>query len=283
VSANAVIVVLATLSGAALAVLLAMRVRVGRQRRALAIQSEEIRRQQRELQHLREQAAEADRQRKQVISMVSHDLKGPFNRIFALTQLMTMGEPLSAQQAAYLQHIHRLVADGLSMVRNVVDTRSLEGELTAHPERLSVNEAISAAVQPYLALAEKKKIGLRWQPQTDYFILADRAMLARVLDNVLSNAIKFSKEHKEVFINTKTDGAFVGIAIRDQGRGFTPDDQANLYKKFQKLSARPTGGETSTGLGLWIAKLLMDKMGGRIDLQTEPGAGSEFTLYLPVS
>lgn len=252
-----------------------------RQRRALEVQSREIRRLHRHLHDQRVQAAEADRERKQVISIVSHDLKGPFNRIFALAQLMAMGEPLSPQQAAYLQHIHRLVADGLGMVRNLVDTRNLEGDLVAQPERLSVNDAVRSLLLQFQPLAEKKKINLQWQQQPDCFVLADRAMLGRVLDNVLSNAIKFSSGQKEILIATKSEDSWVQLAVCDQGPGFTPEDQARMYKRFQKLSARPTGGETSTGLGLWIVKLLMERMGGRVGLETEPGVGSKFMLYLP--
>lgn len=259
-------------------------IRWRQQRREIEIQRSEISRCREQLAALRQEADEIDRQRKQLLSIVSHDLKGPFNRIFALAQLMAMGEPLSAQQAAYLQHIHRLVADGLSMVRNLADTRSLEGELSVHPEKISVTDAVRATVQQFQAVAEKKKIVLRWQPlSAGIFVVADRAMLARVLDNVLANAIKFSKEQKEIFISIRSETGWGGISIRDQGPGFTPNDEARLYRKFQKLTARPTGGETSTGLGLWIVKLLMDRMGGKIEFKTEPGLGTEFTLFLPES
>jgi signal transduction histidine kinase len=281
VSTQAIIAGLACALALSLLVLARVVIRGRRQQRVLEIQSQEIQKQLREINDQNARHEEILRQRQQLISIVSHDLKGPFNRIFALTQLMGMGEPLTEQQAVYLKHIHQLVADGLSMVRNMVDTRKLEGELELHPEEVSLPELIESLVQQFRVLAEKKKIAIHWQKPEPAHFQTDRAMLNRLLENLLSNAIKFSKEGKEIFVSARADSHGVAITIQDQAPGFTPEDQARMFKKFQKLSARPTAGETSTGLGLWIVKVLTERLGGRIELSTEPGRGSAFTLHLP--
>ncbi len=265
----------------ALAVLARVIVKWKRQRQILELQSREIQKQLREINEQNARHEEILRQRQQLISIVSHDLKGPFNRIFALAQLMGMGEPLTEQQAVYLKHIHQLVADGLSMVRNMVDTRKLEGELELHPEVVSLPELLEALVQQFRVLADKKKIVLHFEKPPPALFQTDRAMLNRVLENLISNAIKFSKEGKEIHVSAGSAPEAVSITVQDQAPGFTPEDQERMFKKFQKLSARPTAGETSTGLGLWIVKVLCERLGGQIELKTEPGVGSAFIIRLP--
>lgn len=280
-STEATIIALTAALVLALAVLARLAGKWRKQRQVLEIQSREIQKQLREINEQNARHEEILRQRQQLISIVSHDLKGPFNRIFALAQLMGMGEPLTEQQSTYLKHIHQLVADGLSMVRNMVDTRKLEGELEIHPEEVSLPDFIESLVQQFRVLAEKKKIRIQWVKPAAATFSTDRTMLNRMLENLISNAIKFSKEEKEITIEATADGERVSISIKDQAPGFTPEDQSRMFKKFQKLSARPTAGETSTGLGLWIVKVLCDRLGGRIELHTEPGVGSEFVVHLP--
>mgnify|MGYP002777689107 CR=1 FL=1 len=280
-SNEAIIIALTLALVAALAALLWLAMKLRKQQQVLEIQSREMRKQLRAINEQNARHEEILRQRQQLISIVSHDLKGPFNRIFALTQLMGMGEPLTEQQAVYLKHIHQLVADGLSMVRNMVDTRKLEGDLEIHPEEVSLPDLIESLVQQFRVLAEKKKIRIQWEKPPTATFSTDRAMLNRLLENLISNAIKFSKEEKEIFVRAAADAGRVSIFVRDQAPGFTAEDQTRMFKKFQKLSARPTAGETSTGLGLWIVKVLCERLGGQIELHTEPGVGSEFVVHLP--
>jgi signal transduction histidine kinase len=105
--------------------------------------------------------------------------------------------------------------------------------------------------------------------------------LRRVLENLLSNALKFSPSGKTVQISLTQSAGVHRIAIKDQGPGISPADQKNLYRKFHKLSARPTGGESSSGLGLAIVKTLVEQLGGEIALTSEVGVGSSFVVSFP--
>jgi signal transduction histidine kinase len=101
-----------------------------------------------------------------------------------------------------------------------------------------------------------------------------------VLDNLISNAIKYSPPGREVFVRVSRSTASARIEVQDQGPGLTAEDQRKLFGKFARLSARPTGNESSTGLGLAITKRLVDAMGGRIWCESSPGQGATFFVEL---
>jgi signal transduction histidine kinase len=107
--------------------------------------------------------------------------------------------------------------------------------------------------------------------------------LGRILDNLISNAIKFSSSNTVVEISAVKENNDLVIRVKDQGPGFSDADKLQLFQKFRKLSARPTAGETSNGLGLAIVKTLVERLHGRVDLITKLGEGSEFIVTLPIA
>jgi signal transduction histidine kinase len=106
--------------------------------------------------------------------------------------------------------------------------------------------------------------------------------LSRIVDNLLTNAIKFSNRNASVEIAAGTSNNLIWISIKDQGQGFSEKDKRDLFQKFKRLSAKPTAGESSNGLGLAIVKTLVDRMKGTIELVSEKGKGSEFIIHLPL-
>ena len=106
--------------------------------------------------------------------------------------------------------------------------------------------------------------------------------MAEVLDNIVSNAIKYSPQGRKVNLKLEEKNASYWISVSDQGPGILPEDRDKLFQKFQKLSAKPTGGESSTGLGLSIVKALADQLGAKIDVESEVGKGSTFAVKLPM-
>ena len=114
-------------------------------------------------------------------------------------------------------------------------------------------------------------------------ICADPAALDQVLDNLISNAVKFSPPKKKISISMQQGPSHVECLIQDEGPGFTEQDKARMFHRYARLSARPTGGEPSTGLGLSIAKKLVQAMNGELICQSTPGQGATFVLRFPVS
>ncbi|GIL21995.1 MAG: hypothetical protein BroJett042_05080 [Bacteroidota bacterium] len=246
------------------------------------VQSREIKRQIQEQEKRNKEVGGLVHEKQQLIGLVSHDLKGPFNRIFALIQLMELtNENLTEEQREYLGKIHQIVADGLSMIRNLLDNRRLEEQgIDQTPEQINLVLALGSLVKNYRALAVKKKIQIQFDPPAQAFVLADKMYLNRIFENLISNALKFSPEGKNIYVSIEEKGDKYAIGVRDEGPGISREDQKNLYRKFQRLSARPTGGESSTGLGLSIVKTLIEKMGGEIYCQSEEGNGTTFTVKL---
>lgn len=253
------------------------------QNKLVLIQSQEIKKQLGELEHSNRQLQELFQERQQLIGIVSHDLKGPFNRIFALIQLMKMSsDNLTAEQQEYLGKMHHIATDGLSMVRNLLDNRKLESKgIELSKERLNISTLINSLLKSYHPLFGNKQIKIEFESK-EVFIQADKMYLSRVIENLLSNALKFSPSGKSIYISILQKDAMVEVRIQDEGPGITAEDQKRLFQKFQTLSAKPTGGESSTGLGLSIVKAILDKMGAEIKYINESGKGATFAIYLPV-
>jgi signal transduction histidine kinase len=112
-------------------------------------------------------------------------------------------------------------------------------------------------------------------------VRGDPEWLKVIFDNLISNAVKFSPRQSSIAITVSCQGEKALVTVKDQGPGLTPEDKKKLFGKFQRLSARPTGGESSTGLGLSIAEQLVRKAGGRIWAASETGQGSTFYVELP--
>ncbi|MBP9926187.1 MAG: HAMP domain-containing histidine kinase [Cyclobacteriaceae bacterium] len=248
----------------------------------ILVQSREIKRQILEQEKRNKQVGDLVHEKQQLIGLVSHDLKGPFNRIFALIQLMELSATnLTHEQQEYLGKIHQIVADGLGMIRNLLDNRRLEDQgIDFTLEPLNVSVLLGSLIKNYRTLAEKKKIQIHFDTPKQSLIIADKLYLYRIFENLISNALKFSPANKNIYISIKELENKIVVKIRDEGPGFTKEDLKQLYKKFQRLSARPTGGESSTGLGLSIVKALVEKMDGELICQSEEGSGATFIVKL---
>lgn len=224
-------------------------------------------------------------EKRQLVSIVSHDIKSPLNRLYALVQLMQLvGDNLTQEQKDYLEKMHIVVADGLDMIRNLVDYRNIENNrIELFPEDLNMQSIIQQTVKNFSGIASKKGITLLVDSE-NIKLRTDRQCLQRAVDTILSNALKFSFEGKKIWIKThQSKPGTATIAIRDEALGFKPDEVPHLFEKFRKFSARPTGGESSTGLGLFIAKSMTEKIGGSISCMNEEGVGATFIIEVPIS
>jgi len=248
----------------------------------ILVQSREIKRQIQEQEKRNKQVGELVHEKQQLISLVSHDLKGPFNRIFALIQLLEItSENLTGEQKEYLGKMHQIVADGLGMIRNLLDNRRLEDQgIDLTPERLNLTAVLGSLVKNYRTLSEKKKIQIHFNTSSEAKVLADKLYIYRIFENLISNALKFSPENRSIFVTIEEKSDKVEVSVKDEGPGISKEDQKRLYQKFQRLSARPTGGESSTGLGLSIVKALVEKMSGELRCDSEEGLGTTFTVTI---
>jgi two-component system sensor histidine kinase/response regulator len=112
-------------------------------------------------------------------------------------------------------------------------------------------------------------------------VQADAEALVQVMDNLLSNAIKYSSPEKHIYVEVTAMGDLCAFAVRDEGPGFTEEDKKRLFGKFARLSAHPTGDESSTGLGLSIVKKIVEAMEGTVRCESTAGNGATFIVTLP--
>ena len=115
------------------------------------------------------------------------------------------------------------------------------------------------------------------------YVVADASVLAQVIENLLSNALKFSPPGKVILVSVTSGPTHVECRIQDQGPGFTAEDKARMFRRYVRLSARPTGGEPSTGLGLSIVRKLVRAMDGELICESNPGEGATFIVRLPLT
>ena len=128
-----------------------------------------------------------------------------------------------------------------------------------------------------------KKITLQFDGPEELWVVSNRDFIIRIADNLLSNAVKFSPNGKEITVGCIIENdKWFQISIADKGPGIKPEEKEKLFVKYQKLSAKPTGGESSTGLGLAIVKLLVDYLGGNIEVKSIEKIGSTFIVHLPI-
>lgn len=241
----------------------------GRMRKALG----ELEISNRRLEHL-------NREKNEFLGIAAHDLKNPLTVVVGNAQLIGLLDDRNEVN----QLAHDIQATGLRMSRlitRLLDANAIEeGRYTSQIERCDVAALVAESVRHNRANAERKQIGVEVRLEPALWARADRAALVQVVDNLLSNAIKYSPPGSSVCVRATAENGWVVAAVTDQGPGLSEADQAKLFQKFTRLTAKPTGGESSTGLGLSIVKRLAEAMGGSVGCSSRLGEGATFFVRL---
>lgn len=216
------------------------------------------------------------------LGMAAHDLRHPLNGMVLNAQLALEERDPNAIQP----RIRQIYQEGLSMshiIGRFLDVAAIEaGALKAECVPFRWDEIISHRVLRHMDHAKAKHIDLiPLLPVEAIWVVGDGRLMVEVLDNLLSNALKFSPMGRSVRICLIDLEKTVCLRVEDEGPGLTRSDKKRIFGRFAKLSAKPTAGEKSTGLGLHIVKHMVDAMNGRIWVESEPGCGAAFCLELP--
>jgi len=217
-----------------------------------------------------------------LMSIVAHDLKSPLNRITGLARLLEMEGGLTPEQAGYLAMIKVATKSGSDLITDLLDVNYLN-ESGHQPSviKIDLEMLLASRIKSYSFSADFKSIQIDflYKGQPSFYSVSD--YLNRIVDNLLSNAIKFSEHQSKIIIQASIENDQAIISIHDSGPGFSNEDRQFLFQRFKKLSARPTGGESSNGLGLAIVKTLVDRLHGEIELRSVLGEGAEFIVTIP--
>jgi signal transduction histidine kinase len=223
----------------------------------------------------------SDKMRDYLFQIASHDLKAPLTNLsmaeFVLRELVgdhPTGKQVLDTMMMTIENMQTVISDFLDMAA------CQSGQIKFNIECLSVERAIREVVTQYQMAAQKKNIKLETRA-LDGGVFADKARLAQIIGNLVSNALKYSPPGATVTIWTERLLKVVRVNVADEGPGILPEERDLLFKEFSKLSARPTADESSTGLGLWIAKQLTTLQNGAIGVDSPEESGSVFWIELP--
>lgn len=219
------------------------------------------------------------------IGIVAHDLRNPVISIRGFSELLLKdAKNFSEEQNEFLGIIHSTSRNMLAMINDLLDISRIEsGNMQLSQKNGSLNHLILERIQLIQVQADKKHITIHKDLSLIPDVAFDGHRLGQAIDNLITNAIKFAPIGSNVFLSLKQDGEAVKFSVTDEGPGIPREEQHLLFSEFHRLSIRPTAGETSTGLGLAIAKKIIEAHNGTIEFETQEGLGSTFSLILPVA
>ncbi len=222
-----------------------------------------------------------NREKTEFLGIASHDLKNPLTTIITYAQILDENHD-PAEVPFVSRSIYAAGTRMRDLIVNLLDANAVEeGRFSCKIERCEINALVAQSLEHNQLSATRKEIVLSVAPTSEIWASADRSTTVQILDNLISNAVKYSPFKTTVRIGTSVQGGAVQVAVQDEGPGLSEEDQTKLFGKFVRLSARPTGGESSTGLGLSIVKRLAEAMSGSIACQSVLGQGATFLLRLP--
>jgi signal transduction histidine kinase len=227
-------------------------------------------------------------EKNEFLGIVSHDLKNPIAGIRGMADILLSDESgMSVEQRQYFLTAIVNTSDRMfELVKNLLDVNAIErGGKMLNIVYVDVAPMVEFAVKAYENRSRQKNIAIRTInhcSENEAFVYGDENAIVQVLDNLLSNAVKYSPPGKEVQVTIVCGfGGFTRIMVQDEGPGLSEHDKTKLFGKFAQLSARPTAGEHSTGLGLSIVKTMVEAMNGRVWCESIVGSGATFIVELP--
>ncbi len=225
-----------------------------------------------------------------LLQITVHDLKNPLQSILGYTDLILRRLNKSDTEGVlkFVTPLHESTLQAINIIKDLLEVNKLEtGNYILETSECDFAYILSRAVNANLNHAKSKNINIKFCQHAHIAkVEVDAAKLERIFDNLISNAIKFTLPGKNIIVNCCThdfNGKLFAIAeIIDEGPGFKEEDIPKIFTKFAKLSAKPTGEESTTGLGLSVVKKLTDAMGGEVSFETQYRRGTKFTIKFPL-
>ncbi len=227
-----------------------------------------------------------NKQKNEMLGMAAHDLRNPLGVIMAYSLfLLQEDSSLTEQQTMFVTSISRCAESMLQLVEDLLDVSALEsGTLRLRLGRVDLKSLVAETTRLNHPAATAKGIELSISlPDEELLVEVDRPKLEQVLNNLITNAVKFSNPGTRVQVILREEPDRMVLSVSDQGQGIPEREMGRLFRPFGRTSVRSTGGERSTGLGLAIVKNIVEAHGGQIDVHSEVGRGSTFTVTLPRS
>ncbi len=241
----------------------------------------------------RKEAEQANAVKDEFIAAASHELRTPLTTIKALTRVLLRQQPSETERREYLEDIASECDRQIDLVHNLLDlSRIKAGGVTINSSRVDADEVLRACEKIERVEAEAHNHDLRVEVAHDLpLISADHSALRRAICTIIENAIKYTPDGGTITLRAQAHGEGVSIEVEDSGRGIRPEDLPHIFDKFYRGRAATDGNHTSSadeqevpgiGLGLHLARALVEGMNGTIEVRSRTGQGSRFSVCLPV-
>ncbi|MEO0795925.1 MAG: HAMP domain-containing sensor histidine kinase [Verrucomicrobiota bacterium] len=239
----------------------------------------------------KENAEKALHTKRELLRIAAHDLKNPLAAIVSVADMTSYflknvpSNYIPDTTRALFFKIPRYADNMLQIIDNVIKAETVERMGSQCEDKpFNMTDAALEVVDFNQFAAKKKKTTIQFDYERNYMMMGDRSRIMEAIDNLISNAVKYSPPAACIHVALGSDLAQteVRLAVTDEGPGLSDSDKEKLFQKFQKLTAKPTGGESSSGLGLSIVKQIIDDHGGTVRCESKLGYGATFTIELPI-
>ena len=256
-----------------------------RDNKILQSQYEKINKQKEQIEGINQELIVLNEEKNDLIGIVAHDLKSPLNQISGILDLIKLtAQDQTEEQQEYISKIDHSAQRLKRMVTKILDVSAIESKtLNLHFEEVDLSSVLQETVERFKEMASKKDITIN-----EYYddklkpVKVDAGYTAEVFENLISNGIKYSPLGKSIHVELTQKGGHIRAEFKDEGQGINEEDMKNLFGKYHKLTARPTAGEDSTGLGLSIVKKYVEAMNGKVWCESKEGEGANFIVEFEI-
>lgn len=235
-----------------------------------------------ELKEAVEELTRLNLEKNEFLGIAAHDLNNPLSVISGYAEMIQYSDDLSKEEInAFSQEIFENSSRMSKIVQDVLDVNRIEsGQYPVNRSPVGLRDLFESCLKPYRDAVEQKELKLETE-LADLRVTTDAHALSQILDNLISNAVKYASQAGKIRVSLYSAGEGFVFEVFNEGRGFTEEDKEKLFSRFAKLSTRPTAGEGSVGLGLSITHKIIEALGGRIVCESELHQGALFRVTFP--
>ena len=230
----------------------------------------------------RTEATRTEEMRNDFVANVSHELKTPVGAISLLAEAIDDAAADEEAVRRFAKRMHKETVRLSALVQDIIELSRLQGtDMVDHAEPVDINELVADAVEANRLPAEKRNITVVMGGSAENPVYADGPMLTTAFRNLIDNAIRYSPEGSQVGVGIRSRDGLAQVTVTDRGPGIAPDDQERVFERFYRIDSARSRNTGGTGLGLSIVKHVVSNHGGEVNLWSQPGQGSTFTVRLP--